>query len=72
MLIGAHGIEAHSEGSARTETTSRRGVCSRGLNEAQGTGAGSEANLVREEVGEVAGWGKEGLGGSSKEWAFIL
>lgn len=34
-------------------------------------GAGSEGNLVRDEVREVAGWGREGLGGSSKEWAFI-
>lgn len=34
VLVGVHVIEAHSEGSARTETKGRRVVCSRGLKEA--------------------------------------
>lgn len=64
--------DGHSKGLARTETKSRRTVCSRGLKEARGTRAGSEAKVVREEVGEIVRWGREGLDGSSKEWALIL
>lgn len=42
VLVGVHVREAHSEGLARTETKSRSVVCSRGLKEARGTGAGSK------------------------------
>lgn len=34
--------------------------------------SGEQGKVVRDEVGEVAGWGREGLGGPSEEWAFIL